>query len=78
VTYALDAAGRPTSVTDAGSQTVYASQLTYAPNGAVVSYSTGNGVAHTFQYDPQRFWITDIRAHADRVDESDERPGLRA
>lgn len=40
----------------------YASAFSYHPSGAVLAYTSGNGVVNTLTYDPQRDWPTWIRA----------------
>lgn len=46
VSYAPDALGRATAVTDSEGRT-YASGITYYPNGAIAGFTYGNGIVHT-------------------------------
>ncbi len=46
VTYSPNALGQPTQVVDTGGQ-VYASGVSYYPNGAIKQFTYGNGIVHT-------------------------------
>lgn len=95
VRYDYDDANRITSVTEVteGNTTTnnktYASNFSYHPSGAVTSYQTGNGLVHTFEYEPYRLWPKKIKVgnlmelsynnydevgNVGRIDDS--RPGL--
>ncbi|MFA6985397.1 MAG: Ig-like domain-containing protein [Arenimonas sp.] len=48
VTYTLDGLGRATKV--ASGTTTYASNISYFPNGAIRSFTYGNGIVHTMDH----------------------------
>jgi len=52
--YAYDAENRITRVFDVPSGTNIASAFTYHPSGAVMSYTTANGISHQTVYDGKR------------------------
>jgi YD repeat-containing protein len=51
VQYAYDSENRITSVTDAGRGLTFATAITYHPSGGIGSYTSGDGVGHTIEYD---------------------------
>jgi YD repeat-containing protein len=70
VAYTYDVANRVIAVDDVTPDNSttnnkhYATDVQYHPSGALVAYTTGNQVQHTFAYDPNRYWPTQIHASA--------------
>jgi YD repeat-containing protein len=64
VTYAYDQVPRPTSATGSfnATQTPYASNVTYAPQGAVLNLPLGSGVTEAWTYDLMRLQPTSMTA----------------
>jgi hypothetical protein len=56
ISTSFDGAGRPSGVSGvlSGNPTTYASRITYAPQGAVASLPTGEGVSRAFGYNARR------------------------
>ncbi len=60
VGFDYDAEGRITRIFE-GAQN-YAHTMSYHPSGALLAFTSGNGVANTFAYDVKRYWPTSITA----------------
>jgi YD repeat-containing protein len=66
VKYGYDHASRITSIEDvtvAGQPKPYASNMNYHPSGGLSLYTSGNNVVTTLDYDPDRMWLSEIRAN---------------
>jgi YD repeat-containing protein len=58
IQFTYDSGNRIESIRDVLSGTPYGAAFDYHPSGAVSSYTAGNGIPFTFDYDPDRYWPT--------------------
>jgi YD repeat-containing protein len=60
--YSYDSESRITLVRDVHSGRNLATSFAYHPSGALIEFTSGNGVVNRTDFDPNRYWPTSIRA----------------
>jgi YD repeat-containing protein len=60
VKYTYDSGNRIQTITNDRTGAVYAQNFTYHATGNLTGYLTGNGLATTIGYDPNRYWVSSI------------------